>query len=263
MEFRNRVSLLGGVNFALGGGSIVNGCAWTRGAKVDYDAWAEVVGDKRWSYKSQLPYFTKTEAWYKKSASHGLDGKLHVESPMSTGRLYPLAAQNRHNGARQLANLACPLDGFTLLTDVLVESVLTDESAGLRATGVRPADGAEHRGKDVILCAGAYRTPQLLMLSGLGPRDVLSRHGIRTKLDVPGASQNFNDHILAVSELGVRAGVVAPAVGRAAVRDGDAGQLRGLDDGAGRQGCGPRWRATGETDPDRHPLLRTSASTAG
>lgn len=236
---------------------------------------------------------------YKKSANHSLDGKLHIESPMSTGRLYPLADQveqswaslgfkalpeydmnageniglgelteNRHNGARQLASLAYPLDGVTLLTNVLVESVLTDETAGLRATGVRLADGAEYHGKDVILCAGAYRTPQLLMLSGLGPRDVLSKHGIRTKMDVPGVGQNFNDHILVFLNWRLKDPSKAYALGSSHPRWGEPQYAMGMPGSYAvsttvpEDGLRAALARDGETDPD-HPLLRSSHAVMG
>ncbi|KAI1076876.1 hypothetical protein F5B20DRAFT_554136 [Whalleya microplaca] len=214
---------------ALGGGSIVNGCAWMRGARADFDDWADIVGDPRWSYERQLPYFKLTEAWYKSQnvEAHGQDGKLHIESPISTGRHYPLADhveqswaaldvkaipeydmnagqniglgelnENRHKGARQIASKAYPLDGITVLTDTLVEAILLDNNIRRRATGVRLANGKEYHGTEVIVSAGAYRTPQLLMLSGIGPQEVLNSHGIETKVELPGVGQNFNDHVL-------------------------------------------------------------------
>ncbi|KAI0410654.1 hypothetical protein F5X98DRAFT_87611 [Xylaria grammica] len=215
---------------ALGGGSVVNGCAWMRGARADYDDWAAAVGDARWSYEGQLPYFKKTEAWYKdkNAENHGQDGALHIESPMSTGRHYPLADaveqswhalgvetipehdmnggrniglgelnENRHKGARQIASTVYSLKGATVLTDTLVESVLVDDASGSPAAkGVRLANGTEYHGAEIILSAGAYRTPQLLLLSGIGPRVVLEQHGIKPKVELPGVGQNFNDHAL-------------------------------------------------------------------
>ncbi|KAI2467570.1 GMC oxidoreductase [Annulohypoxylon bovei var. microspora] len=213
---------------ALGGGSVINGCAWFRGSKADFDSWAEIVNDRRWSYEGQLPYFKKTEKWYSDDNpdGHGQDGAMHIESPMSTGRIYPLADiieqswkelgverlpgcdmnagdilglgelnENRHKGARQIAPSAYPLNGVTILTDTLVESIVIDKSSETRATGIRLADGTELYSKQVILSAGPYQTPQVLMLSGLGPKETLQQHGIETKVDIPEVGKNFNDHV--------------------------------------------------------------------
>ncbi|OTA57452.1 GMC oxidoreductase [Hypoxylon sp. EC38] len=212
---------------AIGGGSVINACGWLRGARADYDSWAELVNDQRWSYEGQLPYFKKTEKWYNSNNSegHGQDGALHIESPISKGRIYPLADiieeswkalgvqrlpgydmnagnnlglaelnENRHDGTRQIAPLAYPLDGVTVLTDTLVESILIYKDSQPRANGVRLADGTEIHSKQVIVTAGAYRTPQLLMLSGIGPKKTLDQHGIETKVDNPEIGKNFNDH---------------------------------------------------------------------
>ncbi|KAI1760832.1 putative GMC oxidoreductase [Hypoxylon sp. FL1150] len=212
---------------ALGGGSVINSCGWFRGSRADYDSWSEVVGDPRWSYDGQLPYFKKTEKWYDglNPESHGTDGKLRIESPVSMNRIFPLADaigraweelgvhrlpdgdfnaginigfgdlnENRAQGARQIAPLVYPLDGVTVLTDTLVGSILIDESNS--AIGVRLADGTDILSDEVIASAGAFRTPQLLMLSGLGPRGTLEGHSIEVKADIPGIGQNLNDHVI-------------------------------------------------------------------
>ncbi|KAI0388373.1 GMC oxidoreductase [Xylariaceae sp. FL0594] len=213
---------------ALGGGSVINGCGWFRGSRADYDSWAEMVQDNRWSYEGQLPYFKKTEKWFhaQNPEEHGgQDGKMQIESPTSTGRLYPLAHiteqswlehglrrlpfndmnagtnhglgelnENRMGGARQIGPLAYPLEGVTVMTDTLVREILLDGSS---AVGVRLMNGDEILAeKEVILAAGAYRTPQLLMLSGIGPAETLSKHNIPVKLANPSIGQNFNDHAM-------------------------------------------------------------------
>lgn len=173
-----------------------------------------------------LPYFRKTEKWYNtaNAEQHGHNGKLKVESPISTGRIYPLAQvteqaweefsvpklpgndinagedlgfgelnENRLDGARQTAPSVYSLEGVTVLTDTLVSSILVDEKRV--ATGVRLLDDTEIHASEVIVAAGAYKTPQLLMLSGLGPKSMLDKHGIETKVDIPEVGQNFNDHV--------------------------------------------------------------------
>lgn len=200
--------------------------AWFRGAKADFDDWSEMVADDRWSYEGQLPYFKLTENWYKPSDHHGHAGKMHIESPISTGRSYPLATQvedawkeleieplpehdmngganiglgefneNRHKGARQIASSTYSIEGIQVMTDTLVESVLLDDTSP-SAIGVKLTDGTTIYSKETILSAGAYRTPQLLMLSGLGPKDLLEKHGIQTRLDLSNVGRNFNDHIM-------------------------------------------------------------------
>ncbi|KAI1320498.1 GMC oxidoreductase [Xylariaceae sp. FL0255] len=213
---------------ALGGGSVINGCGWFRGARADYDSWAEAVSDNRWSYDGQLPYFKMTERWFNDDAEvishHGLDGAMQIESPKYTKRIYPLADitekawvkagvnvlpgidmnaginiglgelnENRVKGARQIAPLVYPLDGVTVKTNTLVASIILE---GTRATGVLLADGTQIFSQEVVVTAGAYRTPQLLLLSGIGPKETLEKHGIEVKVESPDVGSNFNDHVM-------------------------------------------------------------------
>ncbi|KAI0543189.1 GMC oxidoreductase [Xylaria digitata] len=211
---------------ALGGGSVINGCGWFRGSKNDFDSWGEAVQDDRWSYQGQLEYFKKTEKWYNNENSefHGHDGAMQIESPISTGRIYPLSAiteqswtevgvnklpgndmnagvnlgfgelnENRSKGARQIAPSVYPLDGVTIKSSTLVRSVKLVDS---RAVGVILDDGTEILSKEVILSAGAYRTPQVLLLSGIGPKETLEKHGIEVKVENPEVGSNYNDHVM-------------------------------------------------------------------
>ncbi len=73
-----------------------------------------------------------------------------------------------------------------------MQSIVLD---GSRATGILLADGTEISSQEVIVAAGAYRTPQLLMLSGIGPRETLEKHGIEVKIGNPDVGKNFNDHV--------------------------------------------------------------------
>lgn len=93
----------------------------------------------------------------------------------------------------EIAPSVYSLEGITVLTENLVTLILVDDNRV--AIGVRLADGTEIRAGEVIVAAGAYKTPQLLMLSGLGPRDTLEKHNIQTRVDIPEVGQNFNDHI--------------------------------------------------------------------
>ncbi|WYZ40069.1 hypothetical protein EsH8_IV_000410 [Colletotrichum jinshuiense] len=224
-QLNNRV-IQSAAGKGLGGG-------WMRGARVDYDEWAQLVNDSRWNYDNQLPYFKRSEEYWTNDTNpdeHGHDGPMKIEAPSVTGRVYPLRdavyasyesvgikalpgldanagenigfgeiSENRRNGVRQIASEYYPLGGVTVLTDTLVEKVLlrhdnSSSSNDLVATGVRLANGTEIRGKEIIAAAGAYRTPQLLMLSGIGPADILKQYGIDQKVDSPQVGKNFADH---------------------------------------------------------------------
>ena len=217
----------------LSGGSATNYGTWTRGSAFDYDHWAEVVGDSRWSYTGMLPYFRKTESHYDPEGDqlqHGFQGPIHTltSSCGSPNRKYPLRdavraawkevgvseiqdgnngfplglaelTENWRNGKRQLASDAYDLSGVVVLLNTPIGQIIIEDKNGKKiATGVRLADGTERvlsANKEVMLCAGAYRTPQILMLSGIGPDEELSRHKIRRIVDAPEVGRNFFDHL--------------------------------------------------------------------
>ncbi|KAH8653769.1 hypothetical protein BX600DRAFT_386030 [Xylariales sp. PMI_506] len=222
---------------ALGGGSVINSCGWTRGNKVDFDEWAQIVGDTSWDYEAWLPYFKAAETFWsdKNNADdHGHSGPLALEVPSTTGREYPLRdtvyasyesigiealpgldgnagnnlgfgenVEDRRDGQRQVAAKYFPLDDITVLTETLVEKILietTGEGGTLRATGVQLVNGTQIFGHEIIASAGSYRTPQLLMLSGVGPAETLAEFGIEQKLNVPDVGQNFLDHIFYLTQ---------------------------------------------------------------
>lgn len=122
----------------------------------------------------------------------GLD--TNTGNPLGYGDLQ----YNRRGGQRQIASEVFPLHGVTVLSSVMAEKVLIKKSpeGPLEAYGVQLAGGTEHHANTVILTAGAYRTPQLLMLSGIGPREALQQHGIDVILDQPHVGQNLHDHII-------------------------------------------------------------------
>lgn len=217
---------------ALGGSSAVNYGSWTRGPKADYDAWGELVGDKRWSYEGLLPYFRKTEHHLGggDQDQHGSDGPITtIPVSLSSGaRNYSLReplkeaweaagvqviddanagcpvgfselVENWKEGKRQVASAAYGLvskPNVRVITGVLVKRVLLEQSSGeTKAVGAETADGEiYHAIKEVIVTCGAYRTPQLLLLSGIGPTPDLSRHGIKSEVDLP-VGLNFHDHL--------------------------------------------------------------------
>ncbi|KAI3393496.1 hypothetical protein diail_4217 [Diaporthe ilicicola] len=213
----------------LGGGTLINSGGWTRGSAADYNEWAAFVGDTRWSYQGQLPYIKKTEQWFDGSnpEQHGKDGPISVASSVSTGRKFPLTepiaaawdelgvpalpsldqntgdnlgrayiCEARREGKRQFSAKNYPLDGVEILTDTLVKRVIVDRAEGApKATGVELADGKIISGTEVVLCGGAFRSPQLLLLSGLGRAAHLEDHKIEMLVDLPEVGQGLHDHV--------------------------------------------------------------------
>ncbi|KAF2026476.1 putative glucose dehydrogenase [Setomelanomma holmii] len=214
---------------ALGGGTVINYGGWTRGDVQDYDEWARNVKDQRWSYNSLLPYFKRCETHHDPNADpeqHGFDGPVHTTSVTSSGREYPLResvlklwktqgleyksdlndgspqsisdlVESWHDGKRQLTQSVYSLDGVIVRTSTTAQRIILDDNN--TATGVELLNsGILHLkpGGQIILSAGAYRTPQLLMLSGIGDQAHLASHGIPVQVDLPGVGQNLHDHLV-------------------------------------------------------------------
>lgn len=212
----------------LGGSSSINAMCYIRGVADDYDRWAEATNDPRWSWENVLPYFLRSEDnGSGASALHGAGGELGVsdlryvnvlsqafiDAAGSAGHPgnddfngsvqsgFGLYQVTQRNGARcsAAAGFLKPVRGRANLhvrTKVLVERVLIEQG---RAVGVqlrRGRHGIERiEAGEVILAAGAINTPQLLMLSGLGPADHLREHGIAVSADLPGVGGNLQDHL--------------------------------------------------------------------
>ncbi|KAF9887526.1 hypothetical protein FE257_010104 [Aspergillus nanangensis] len=214
----------------LGGGTALNSCGWMRGDSSDFDLWADLVDDDQYNYENMLPYFKRTEEYYNPDLSpgqHGADGPLFVASTTSAGRQFPLRDQvaeawdengvdalpdldgnaghnqgraelteDRRDGLRQLASSAYDLGGVTVLTETLVKRITLSKAKGtVRATGIELVNGTRYHGKEIIASAGSYRTPQLLMLSGIGPEETLSELGIDPIVNAPEVGQNLHDHL--------------------------------------------------------------------
>ncbi|RDW82351.1 glucose-methanol-choline oxidoreductase-like protein [Coleophoma cylindrospora] len=216
----------------LGGGSVLNYGGWARGDASDYDAWAKIVGDERWSYDGLLPYMKRSEKFNKLDANanpqqHGFDGPIKVTGisasdpkrryplrepiqkawaelgiervPSGSGKLAGLSEflETWDNGIRQPAHLAYGLAGVDVRTEIAVHKVLFESLSGKtpRATGILLVDGRQIQArKEIILATGALRTPQLLQLSGVGPAAALARHSIPLIYDSPGVGTNLFDH---------------------------------------------------------------------
>jgi choline dehydrogenase len=212
----------------LGGSGSINGMVWARGHRADYDGWA-AAGNAGWDFDSVLPLFKKSEDWEDGASEfRGAGGPIRVERArdlqpvaaalIDAGRSYGMPYLddvnvpkpegvgpdnlNVRDGARCSPSRAYlrPVMGnknLTLLTEAqAVKLALT----GTHCTGIEfLLDGKLHSVgaiREVILCAGAIHTPQLLLLSGIGPQDDLERLGIDTVVDLPGVGGNLQDHIL-------------------------------------------------------------------
>src|SRR6266571_1847014 len=210
----------------LGGSSSINAMVYIRGNRRDYDHW-RALGNEGWSYSDVLPYFKKSENEERGASDyHGIGGPLNVtdhrtRNPLShafveAGVEAGLALTNDFNGAEQdgvgfyqvtqrqgLRHSAAvgyvhPIlsrPNFTLQTHTLVTNVIFE---GTRAVGVASVHNGEHQqvtaNKEVILSGGAINSPQLLMLSGIGPAHHLKALGIPVVADLAGVGQNLQDH---------------------------------------------------------------------
>jgi choline dehydrogenase-like flavoprotein len=207
----------------LSGSTGVNYGLWSRGHSADFDAWARHVGDDRWTYSNLLKYFKRSETHHDPNASpdvHGFDGPISTFTGL---RKYPLKAnilaaakqsgieynpdgnsgnplgiapftENAKNKLRQPVSLAYDLSKGKIYTDCTVARIEIDPQSKT-ATGIVLDDGRSFKSsKEVLVCAGAIKTPQILMLSGVGPKEHLESFKIPTIVDLP-VGENFHDHI--------------------------------------------------------------------
>ncbi|MBN8994026.1 MAG: choline dehydrogenase [Rhizobiales bacterium] len=211
----------------IGGSSSINGLVYVRGHALDFDAWEE-MGARNWAYRDVLPYFRRAE-----HRAEGGDEYRGDAGPLGTrygaltnplyrafieaGRQAGYAESADLNGYRQegfgrldmtvehgrrasTANAylkpALRRPNLRLVTHALVTGIVLD---GTRATGVRYRIGEDEHvataTREVILSAGPINSPQLLKLSGIGPREELRRHGIAVVADRPGVGANLQDHL--------------------------------------------------------------------
>ena len=211
----------------IGGSSSINAMVYIRGHRADYDHWA-AQGNPGWGYDDVLPYFKRAEhnergadAW------HGSGGPLNVmdlRSPTWISEVFVKAgvqagyrANPDFNGAEQegvgvyqvthkngerwsaakgYLTPALSRPNLTVITEAMSTRILFE---GRRAIGVEYLQAGERKqvkaSREVLLSAGALQSPQLLMLSGVGPADHLREHGIEVVLDAPGVGAQLHDHI--------------------------------------------------------------------
>lgn len=211
----------------LGGSSAINAMAYIRGHRDDYDQWA-AMGNVGWSYDDVLPYFRLSENNERiHDAFHGNSGPLSVcdlrtDNPIHAR--YKKATEQagfkwnddfngadqegiglyqvtQKDGQRCSAAQAYVLPVMAQRPNLTVEikaQALKLEFDGKRAVAVEIMQNGKRRviraNKEIILAAGAFQTPQLLMLSGVGPAAELQKHGIPVLKDLPGVGQNLHDH---------------------------------------------------------------------
>ncbi|HIF59391.1 MAG TPA: choline dehydrogenase [Rhodospirillales bacterium] len=210
----------------IGGSSSINGLIYMRGQKEDYEHWRQ-LGNTGWGYEQVLHYFKKSEDQEKGAGEfHGVGGPLTVSDPRETHPMadaYIQAAvdaghklNNDFNGAEQegfgyqqwttkngrrcsaavgFLNPARKRNNLTIVSKAHTNRIVFD---GIRAVGVE----YERRGqikkafakREVIISTGAYNSPQLLQLSGVGPADHLSELGVKIVADREGVGKNLQDH---------------------------------------------------------------------
>jgi choline dehydrogenase len=210
----------------LGGSASVNGMMYSRGAAADYNEWA-AAGLPGWGYRDVLPYFRKSEGnWRGTSSFHGGDGPLTVARHAPDDVIYPrMMGAARALGLKELDDFHGPdSEGFSV-PDFTVHR---GERASTSVRFLRPAlhrpnltvitkalvhrlllDGGHIRGveyrvggniltidcdREVILAAGAFGSPQILLLSGIGPASGIEPHGIRVVHELPGVGANLQEH---------------------------------------------------------------------
>src|SRR4051812_30859175 len=223
----------------LGGSSSVNAMIYMRGAAADYDEWAELTGDPSWSYDSVLPLFRRMEDNARGADQyHGVGGPLRVENlrsphPWTRAVIQSAVAAGyppnddfngptqegvgqyqvtqkrgrRWSSADAYLHPATSRPNLTVRTGALTTRVLVE---GGRATGVEYRSGGRvhvaRATREVVLSGGAVNTPQLLMLSGIGPAEHLRKVGVDVVHDLPGVGQGLQDHPLVPVVWHVRSG---------------------------------------------------------
>ena len=211
----------------LGGSSSINGLIYIRGQREDYDHWA-ALGNVGWGYDEVLPYFIKAEGNQRGAIPfHGADGPLKVSDIASKHELIEAfigGAQHigvprteDFNGAQQEGAGYFQLNtdkgwrcstaqaylkpvrarpNLRVETEAFAAGLILD---GRRAVGMRYRQGgvmkAAHCRAEVLLSAGSIQSPQLLQLSGIGPRALLARRGVPVLVDAPGVGENLQDHL--------------------------------------------------------------------
>ncbi|MES2183876.1 MAG: GMC family oxidoreductase N-terminal domain-containing protein [Pseudomonadota bacterium] len=218
----------------LGGSSSINGMIYMRGQSRDYDQWAQITGDDTWRWDSVLPAFKRHEDYYLGADEmHGAGGEWRVDKQRLRWDVLDAFAQaaqqagiphsedfnrgsnegvgyfqvNQKNGWRWntakafLRPVCFGRPNFELWTGAQVARLVVEAQPDgtQRCTGAVVWNGHEfvtaEAKREVILCAGAIGSPQILQLSGIGPAELLRQHGIPVVADLPGVGANLQDHL--------------------------------------------------------------------
>ena len=211
----------------LGGSSSINGMVYMRGHPLDYDSWAQNLGLDQWSYSNCLPYFKNLETsdrggneWRGGSgplgvrkgpdqnaiydtfltageqSGQGVTDDLNGFNPKGLAKLDATISNGRRNSsATAFLRPALRRNNLTLKKYSLVEKIFLDND---RAVAIQVNENGQkfriEAEKEIILSAGALNSPQILMLSGIGPADHLRKIGCGIHHDLPGVGQNLQDH---------------------------------------------------------------------
>lgn len=211
----------------LGGSSSINAMCYVRGAATDYDHW-EKLGNEGWSYQYVLPYFRKLEHFESaNSTGSRVEGQLNIDKPRYLNPLmhafiaagnqagYPIFSEydaearegvgcfyvvekngQRWSNAQGYLHPIKSRKNLTVITNAHTSKILFENKCAkgvcYRKKGIE-RDVFAH--KEVILAAGAIGSPQLLLLSGIGPRAEIEKHGISLIHDLPGVGENLQDHL--------------------------------------------------------------------
>ena len=214
----------------VGGSSTINGCMWFRGSAADYDQWAD-LGNPGWAWSNLLPYFRKIESDPTGGEMHGVGGPVPIHrvdmtnlsaldtaflatadelgydyvpdangSPEQLPGISPatknIAGGERINAAFTYLAMARGRANLTIFPDMHIDRVLFENGA---AAGLIAANGEVFRGRGVILAAGSFCSPAILMRSGIGPSSDLQALGIPVVADRPGVSTGSTSSIIPTS----------------------------------------------------------------
>ena len=214
----------------LGGSSAINGMVYIRGHRADYDAWAD-AGCNGWSYESVLPYFKKSESNNDSTLNadwHGNNGELsvsHLRDPNPLDQVFIQAAGQlqistcddfnspepegvgiyqvtqqagrRHSTSAAFLEPVKKRNNLTIKTDVEATGVEFEQQQAI-AVKVKKPDLSTHKilcRSEIVLCAGAIGSPDLLLRSGIGPADDIAAIQVPLVKNLPGVGRNLQDHV--------------------------------------------------------------------
>jgi len=208
----------------LGGSSSINGLVYIRGQPEDYDGW----GIKGWGFRDLLPYFLKSEnqsrgadrwhgaggplevsdlerhelcdAFIESAASLGIPRNDDFNGERQEGTGYYQATTRRGRRCSTATGYLRPAEkrsNLTVEVEALATKILFEGNRAVGVTYRKNETMHTARAQSIILCGGAFNSPQLLQLSGVGPRALLERHGIPLVHDAPGVGEDLQDHLYA------------------------------------------------------------------